>query len=47
MAGANATSDRVVLENVKVALAAAGATLSHMVKITVFMTDISLKHLAV
>lgn len=35
------TQTRQVLENLKVALAAAGATLDHVVKITVFMTDMS------
>jgi reactive intermediate/imine deaminase len=32
---------RQVFENVKAALAAAGATLAHVVKITVFVTDLS------
>lgn len=32
---------RQVFENLKAALAAAGATLDHVVKITVFMTDVS------
>ena len=35
------TQTRQVFENIRVALGAAGATLDHVVKITVFMTDIS------
>lgn len=34
-----------VFENLKSALSAAGATLDHVVKITVFMTDVSQIHL--